>query len=130
MGASVALRAVELECERTILDAAAISGWRRHGERVAMSRKGWRTPVKGEVGWPDLVLARPGVLIVAELKRKPNEPDPEQLEWLRLLDTVPGCWGLLVWVPEDQDDFCHALFEIARHTSLAFELLARWQVTS
>jgi hypothetical protein len=102
-------RAHEVDCEATILEAAQIGGWRRHGERPAQSKKGWRTPIKGEAGWPDLILVKTGNMLAVELKRHPNEVEPEQLAWLRALDRVPGVLGLVVWVPEDMDYFNTAL---------------------
>lgn len=116
-------RAKELECERTILDAAKIAGWRRHGERPAMSKKGYRTPIKGEAGWPDLVLVKAGWMLAVELKRRPNKPDPEQIEWLRALDKVPGIIAMLVWVPEDMDQFNAALF-----CQTEVPLFNRWRI--
>jgi hypothetical protein len=115
-------RAKELECEQTILSAAKIAGWRRHGERPAQSRKKWSTPIKGDPGWPDLVLVRGPVMLCVELKRHPNTVDPEQLEWLRVLGKVPGVWALLVWVPEDMDAFNEALF--GRH----LPMFNRWRI--
>lgn len=116
-------RAHELACEQTILEAAKLAGWRRHGERPAMSKKGYRTPIKGEPGWPDLILVKNGWMIAAELKRHPNAPDAEQIEWLRVLSHVPGVLALLVWVPEDMDAFNAALFGM-----VIPPLFDRWRV--
>lgn len=43
-------------------------------------------------GFPDFVIALPGIgLLIVELKReKGNEASPEQLEWIEILNTVPG----------------------------------------
>lgn len=106
----MSVRAHELDCERSILEAAELAGWRRHGERPAQSKKGWRTPIKGEPGWPDLVLVKGRWMLAVELKRKPNAPDDDQLAWLAALGNVPGILPLLVWVPEEMDDFNTALF--------------------
>ena len=76
-----AVRAPELECEATIIATAKMFGWRVHGERAAMSRRGYRTPIKVHPGWPDLVLARPGRLLIVELKRKPNEGRSGSICW-------------------------------------------------
>lgn len=103
-------RAHELLCERTILEAAQIAGWRRHGERPARDKKGYKTPIKGEAGWPDLILAKGAVLIAAELKRWPREPDPEQVLWLERFEAVPGCRALVLWVPDEMDEFNAQLF--------------------
>lgn len=111
-----ALRATELECEATIIDAAKLFGWRVHGERPAVSR-GWSTPIKGDPGWPDLVLARPGRLLIVELKRKPNRVEPAQQVWLDLLSTIPGVQTQVVWVPEELDALCALLAAANRPAS-------------
>jgi hypothetical protein len=41
-------------------------------------------------GYPDLVIAKPGRLIVAELKVGRNKPTPAQEKWLRLYESIPG----------------------------------------
>lgn len=105
------VRAKELACEASILEAAQIAGWRRHGERAAMGKtKGYRTPIKGEPGWPDLVLARRGQIVAAELKRDPNEPTDAQIAWLNVLDNPPHVVALVLWVPEQMDEFNTRLF--------------------
>lgn len=104
------LRALELECEATILEAARLAGWFRHGERAAVSRKKWSTPIKGDAGWPDLVLARAGQVVAAELKRHPNTVSDEQRAWLVRLDNRPWVTALVLWVPEQMDEFNTELF--------------------
>lgn len=103
-------RATERQCEDTIIEAARMLGWRVHAERPAQSGKGWRTPIRGDAGWPDLVLARGRRLIFAELKRKPNKVEPAQREWLDAL-AATGVEAHVVWVPEGMTAF---LAELAR----------------
>lgn len=103
--------ATEREYESTIIDAARLGGWRVHAERPAQSKRGWRTPVRGDVGWPDLFLAHPdGRAMAIELKRKPRRVTPEQMVWL----TVLGAGGIdarLVYVPEGLDAIVAELVE-------------------
>lgn len=107
----VALRPGELQCERTIIEAARIAGWRIHGERAAMNRSGrYATPIKGDRGFPDLILVRDGEMIAVELKRKPNKVEADQKAWLNALDDVPGVTALVVFVPEQMDAFIATLF--------------------
>jgi len=86
----------EDDLKRRILDAAKVHGWQCHHGRPARTARGWRTPVEGDAGFPDLVLARDGVLIVAELKRNDAYPTPQQRAWLAQL----GPFGRL-WRPRD-----------------------------
>lgn len=106
------LTVTELDYEQTILDMAKIAGWRRHGERPALSKKGYRTPIKGEAGWPDLILAKGRQMIAAELKviRPDNKPTLDQIAWLERLDAIPGVTALVLWLPDEMDRFNAALF--------------------
>lgn len=95
--------ATEREYESTILEAAQLGGWLAHAERPAQSARGWRTPIRGDAGWPDLFLVHPdGRALALELKRKPNKPTPEQLSWLLALG-LAGIDARLVWLPDDVD---------------------------
>lgn len=99
-------RASELECEATILQAARAAGWRCHSERPAMNAKGnWSTPIKGDAGFPDLVLVhqRRRLVVLAELKRWPNDIEPEQIKWREAFLQAAGMTVHLWWVPEQLD---------------------------
>jgi len=94
-------RATERDYETTIIDAARLGGWFVHAERPARSAKGWRTPIRGHAGWPDLFLVNPdGRALALELKRRPNKPTPEQMSWLLALE-LAGIDARLVYVPDD-----------------------------
>ena len=54
----------------------------------------WYTPVPGNAGYPDLTLARDGVVLFAELKTQAGRLRPEQQRWLEILDGE-------VWRPND-----------------------------
>lgn len=106
------LRPSELQCQRTIVEAAKLAGWRVHAERAAMRQSGrWSTPIQGDKGFVDLILVRDGELLAVELKRKPNRIEAGQQAWLDALDAVPGVTALVVWVPEQQDAFIASLFK-------------------
>lgn len=105
-------RPSELQCERTIIEAARIAGWRIHGERTAIRQSGrYSTPIKGDAGFPDLILVRDGELLAVELKRKPNRVETGQQAWLDALGHVAGVTAIVVWVPEQQDAFIASLFK-------------------
>jgi hypothetical protein len=71
---------------REVLAVAKTFGWLAHHTRPAWSAKGYRTPVQGDKGFCDLVLAHPtrGVIFV-ELKREQGVVTPEQTRWLETL---------------------------------------------
>lgn len=72
----------EAEFQKQVIDLAKLYGWRIMHARPARTAKGWRTPLQGHKGFPDLVLARVGYTIIAELKTDKAWLDPEQREWL------------------------------------------------
>ncbi len=58
-----------------------------HAERAAWTEKGYRTPIQGNPGWPDLVL---------ELKSATGKTSPEQKAWLAALRNC-GIEARLFW---------------------------------
>ena len=68
----------------------------------------WLTPVQGDVGFPDLVLARQGRLIFAELKREGRKPTPPQQGWLEVLATCAGV-EVYLWTPADWGEIVRIL---------------------
>lgn len=93
--------ATEREYETTIIEAATLAGWLVHAERPAQSARGWRTPIRGHAGWPDLFLAHPdGRVMAIELKRRPNKPTPDQASWHLVLELGPVDMRV-VYVPDD-----------------------------
>lgn len=81
-----------------VLNTATVHGWLATHFRPAQTAKGWRTPLQGYPGVPDLILARHGRVILAELKSDTGQPTPEQRHWL----TELGDHGRL-WRPGDWD---------------------------
>lgn len=66
-----------------VLSTARTFGWLAHHSRPAMMRSGrWATALQGDSGLPDLVMARAGHLVVAELKRYGRRPTMGQCIWL------------------------------------------------
>lgn len=74
--------------------------------RPARTAAGWRTPLSGDRGVPDLLLARRGRLILAELKSERGRLGSGQREWLDAL----GEHGRL-WRPADWDAIQELLTE-------------------
>ena len=118
-------RVKETDLTRTILDAARTFGWSVTHFRPALTRHGWRTPLEGDAGFPDLVLARQGRVLAVELKSATGRLRPNQEFWRDQLGA--GERAVLTWrlVRPDSslDEF---LAELSRHPgdTLEAEILA------
>jgi hypothetical protein len=108
--ASVAIASLitERDWQRQVTDAAELFGWQWAHFRPARTDRGWRTPVSGPLGagFPDLILAREGRLIFAELKAEGARLRPEQREVLDVLRQSAECH---VWRPSDLPALLEAL---------------------
>lgn len=114
----------ERELLDAVVDLAEHCRWAVHHDRPARTGAGWRTAIQGAAGFPDLVLARGGVVLFRELKgfdvrgrmgRLSSEQRDwgEQLcpGWKRARDMAAGeadqSWrrdlDFDVWTPDDWD---------------------------
>jgi len=115
--------ATEADYESTIIEAALLGGWLVHAERPARSARGWRTPIRGHAGWPDLFLAHPdGRKMALELKRHPRRPTPEQSSWLLVLALGEAIDARVVYVPDELDAL---VAELVAGRSLTIPLMGR-----
>jgi hypothetical protein len=91
----------EADFTRQVLALARLCRWRAAHFRPGLTRSGgWATAVQGDgAGFPDLILVKPGRVVVAELKVGRNRPTPGQRAWLQAFESagVPA----YVWRPED-----------------------------
>ncbi len=72
-------------------------GWLVAHFRPAVLRSGqWATHMQGDKGFPDLVLARKGRIVIAELKREDGQLSEGQRAWLAEMAPQPG---VFVWRP-------------------------------
>ena len=93
-----------------VIDLAKHHGWLVAHFRPAQMRSGrWATLMMGDPGFPDLVLARRGRVIFAELKKEDGAVKPSQRRWLEELgeygglgDTLVGVYDVFVWRPSDR----------------------------
>jgi VRR-NUC domain-containing protein len=99
----------ETDWTRTVIDTAMLHGWRVSHSRPARTAQGWRTPVQGHIGAPDLLLARAGRVLCVELKSDRGRLRPDQRVWLDHL----GEHGR-IWRPADLDTVLHELKRGAR----------------
>jgi len=91
-----------------VIDLAKLFRWKIHHTRPAWSNKGWRTPIQGDTGFPDLVLVRSPKCIIAELKSEKGKLSPNQEQWLRELSECPGIC-VCVWKPSQFDEIVDIL---------------------
>lgn len=87
----------ERQLQDAIVQTAQLFGWlvyHMHDSRKAA----WGT---SSAGFPDLVLARKGHLIFAELKTEKGRTTPSQRMWLKELDDVAEEVGVYLWRPAD-----------------------------
>ncbi len=67
-----------------------------HFDRARKKNGSWRTPIRGDPGSPDILAARCGKVIHAELKVGRNKPTKDQEQWLHHLGD-----GAYLWYPCD-----------------------------
>ena len=79
-----------------VIQYAKYNGWMVAHFRPAQTKKGWRTPIEGDRGFPDLVLARDGEVRLVELKSDRGRLGPGQKEWGVALDE-----NYRLWRPKD-----------------------------
>lgn len=105
-------QAQEAEFQAQVIQLARLLGWRVAHFRAAQTKRGWRTPVSADgAGFPDLVLARKGRVIFAELKTQRGKLSTAQECWQNELSGLPNDDRVLVtvWRPADWSDIEAAL---------------------
>lgn len=85
--------------QRQVIQYAKLCGWLVHHVRPARTAKGWRTPIQGHAGFPDLVLVRGDSLLFVELKADDGRVEPHQRQWLDALALAGAV--VSVWRPRD-----------------------------
>jgi hypothetical protein len=111
-GREVRTTYTEREFQRDVLALAKANGWRRaHFAPARVTRRGvekYETPVRGDGrGFPDLILLRDGVMLVAELKTDTGRTTKEQEAWLRAFREAGIAAS--VWRPRDMNLITKAL---------------------
>ena len=85
----IAKAMTEAELQANILDMALKAGWLAFHIRPAMNKRGvWSSPMQGNPGYPDLTLARNGIVFFFELKSEKGKLTVQQQEWYHAL---PNC---------------------------------------
>ena len=85
----------EAELLRDVIKLARMCGYRVHHCRPAQIRSGrWVTPIQGDPGFPDLVLAKRDDILFAELKVDSGKLTEAQQDWHHVTDSI-------IWRPKD-----------------------------
>jgi len=71
-----------------IEDLLKLFGYRWTHFRPAWSAKGYRTPIKGDKGFPDYVAVKNGRCLFIELKSDSGQLTTDQVEWGRELKAI------------------------------------------
>lgn len=87
----------EAEWLTRVVDTARIHGWHAHHARPARTARGYRTALQGDRGAPDLLLARDGVVLLAELKTDTGRLGPGQRDWLDACGDHARLWRPRDW---------------------------------
>ena len=90
----------EQQFGEAVIDLARYRGWRVVHFRPARTTRGWRTAMSGDLGFPDLVLARHGVVLLVELKTQHGRLGRGQREWADAIG--PGLYRL--WRPSMMEE--------------------------
>jgi hypothetical protein len=94
-----------------IIEYARIRGWLVHHDRPARTADGWRTAIQGDAGFPDLVLARLGRVVFAEVKTEKGTVSVPQKRWRTHLapeGQIPDV-EVFLWRPKDWPDIVKVL---------------------
>lgn len=87
---------LEADFQARVIAYAELNGWRVFHPRPARIGKKIATWQAGHKGYPDLTLARDGVVLFVELKQDGKYPSPDQRSWR---DAIGPQWRL--WRPAD-----------------------------
>lgn len=96
-----------------VISYAERQGWMVCHFRSARTANGWRTPVQGQPGCPDLILARDGVVLLAELKAQQGRATPGQRAWLAAAGGNGYLWKPSQWL-EVQHTLCRPTVRVVR----------------
>lgn len=94
-------KVTEAQFQALVVEFAQWNGWRVmhvRKTRKADTPGGWETAVAYDgVGFPDLVLARHGTVILAELKSQRGQITPPQRQWGKAIGPQWRLWRPLDW---------------------------------
>lgn len=101
------LHLTEVQLQEMIIARAKALGWHVHHTRPARRIDGsWSTPIQGDAGFVDLVLARNGRVLLVEVKAEKGRLSKVQAKWLTELGIGTSLQfdhfhEVYVWRPSD-----------------------------
>lgn len=90
---------LESEFLVAVLHLARLRGCLVHHCRPARTASGWSTPIQGDSGFPDLVIAGAGGVLFRELKTETGTVTVPQRLWIDRLSVAQV--NVAVWRPDD-----------------------------
>jgi hypothetical protein len=91
----------EADFQKQVIDLAHVRGWRvAHFRPARVTVKGketYRTAMAGDIGFPDLVLARRGCVLHVELKREDGKLSADQEKWSQAIGATSYLWRPSDW---------------------------------
>lgn len=94
----------ESELLAAIIDLARMKGFMVCHIRPALTEHGWRTPISGHPGLPDVILARDGEVWLWEIKSKGQKPTEHQKRWI-----AAAGFHARLYYPSDWDEIVSIL---------------------
>ncbi len=90
-GPLYAASASEDEFRQAVQQYATLRGWLVHHQRPGRTADGWRSSISGHAGFPDLVMVRSCITVIAELKTQRGRLRQTQKDWLAAWEVcTPG----------------------------------------
>jgi hypothetical protein len=87
----------EAQWQCKVVDYAKHCQWRRFHQPVSQVGGRYMTATQGNIGFPDWVFARRGVVLFVELKTQKGNPTIEQDDWLREIGPHARLWRPSDW---------------------------------
>lgn len=87
----------EAELFERVVELAEHHRWAIHYGRPSSTSRSWRASTTGHVGFPDLVLARGGVVLIRKLRSERGRLTPEQRDWGAQLGDLWAVWRPSHW---------------------------------
>lgn len=98
MSSAYILTMTEEQLTSTVVQLAQFHGWKVVHFRPARLGDRWVTAVQGDIGSPDIILARRGVVLLVELKTERGRLTPQQKQWAKEIGEQ-----YRLWRPRDLD---------------------------